>query len=234
MRKLEDMRILIVDDSHISLILIQKSLVKYGYKNLVLAESAADAFNILGMEREESGAVDIDLILMDIMMKDMNGIEACQHIKMDDRFNNIPVIMVTGISKKDSLEQAFSAGAIDYVIKPMNAVELKARVTSALKLKREIDERKNVEKTLRESREQYRELFENANDVIFTIDLKGRCASINKMGEKVSGFTRDEIIGMNFRDIVAPEHAELASRMMEQKLKGDLQHTVYELDIISK
>ncbi|HST53840.1 MAG TPA: PAS domain S-box protein [Pyrinomonadaceae bacterium] len=87
---------------------------------------------------------------------------------------------------------------------------------------------------LRESEERYRSLLENANDIIYSHDLEGNYLTINRACENVTGYTREEILGgLKISQVVAPEHLDLARRMMEQKLR-DLSPTVYAVDIITK
>ncbi|VAX20967.1 hypothetical protein MNBD_NITROSPINAE04-1247 [hydrothermal vent metagenome] len=147
-RVIEEMRILVVDDSRLSRSLIGKFLFKAGFNNIVMAESAAEAFEILGLDSLEDDASEIDLVLMDIIMKDMDGIEATRRIKQNKRLCDIPIVMVTGSEKKETFEEAFNVGAGDYISKPIDNMELRMRVSSALKLKRETDLRKKREREL--------------------------------------------------------------------------------------
>ncbi len=142
------MSILIVDDSLSLRFLLATLLKKAGYKDLLQAESAPAAFKILGMENNSSASPDIDLILLDIMMPEINGIEACKRIKAVESLQDIPIIMVTGKADNENLELSFEAGAIDYVVKPFNKTELLVRMSSVLKLKQEMDRRKEVTKQL--------------------------------------------------------------------------------------
>ncbi|HEV2911889.1 MAG TPA: PAS domain S-box protein [Pyrinomonadaceae bacterium] len=98
----------------------------------------------------------------------------------------------------------------------------------------DITARKVIEEALRFSEDKYRSLLENANDIIYAHDLTGRYLSINRAGEEVTGYTREEILGgLNIAQVVAPEHLERARRMTMLKLKGG-GPTIYEVDIISK
>ncbi len=87
---------------------------------------------------------------------------------------------------------------------------------------------------LRASEERYRELFENANDIVFTADLEGNFTSINRAGERLSGYDRNEVLSMNFTTVVAPEYLEVARRAREKKLSGEEDSTRYELELLTK
>jgi len=118
-------------------------LRKAGYNSLIFTESALEAFDVLGLyNKKTTQRIDIDLILMDKIMPNIDGIEAFSRIKTKQVFNDIPVIMVTVATEIASLRKAFEAGAHDYITKPPNEIELLARIRAALKLKKEVDRRK--------------------------------------------------------------------------------------------
>lgn len=145
------MSILIVDDSRDSVLLLKTLLNKAGYNDLLIAESAVDAFQQLGMFNSSRKRKGVDLILMDIMMPEIDGIEACRRIKARAFLRNTPIVMVTAQNDDTSLKKAFNNGAIDYVTKPFKKTELLVRVKSILRLKHEIDERTKVTLRLEEA-----------------------------------------------------------------------------------
>lgn len=150
------MSILLVDDSPMQRLALSSILVAEGCADLLQASSVAEAFARLS-ERES----EVDLILMDLQMPDVDGIEGCRRIKADSELRDVPIIMVTGSSETDDLRTAFAVGAMDYITKPPCTVELMARVRSALKLKAEMDGRKAREKDLEREREKSDRLLLN-------------------------------------------------------------------------
>jgi len=135
------MKILIVDDSDLFLNALEAILQSVGYKNVIKANSYERANKILK-------TCNIDIILMDVMMPNVDGIKAISLIKSDHNLRDIPIIMVSALNDEARIEKAFLAGAIDYISKPVKKLELRARVRSVMKLKKEIDYRKEKEREL--------------------------------------------------------------------------------------
>jgi PAS domain S-box-containing protein len=97
----------------------------------------------------------------------------------------------------------------------------------------DITENRKAQKALQENEERYRELFENANDISYTHDLAGNFTSLNRSGEQITGYSREEAFQMNIVDVLAPEYVSIARQMITQKTDDNVP-TIYELEIITK
>jgi two-component system sensor histidine kinase/response regulator len=134
-------RILVVDDVVQNLQVVGTMLRHEGYE-IMPASSGSQA-----LERMQVRAP--DLILLDLMMPEMDGLQVCRRIKTDPRTEQIPIIFLTASNEMEHLVRGFEAGAVDYVTKPFNGAELLARVRTHLELKltrqrlREMNDEKN-------------------------------------------------------------------------------------------
>jgi sigma-B regulation protein RsbU (phosphoserine phosphatase) len=108
-----------------------------GYKDLLKASSAQELFTHLKMDTPNTQELSVDLILLDMMMPAIDGVEACRRIQEQPHLRDIPIVFVTAMGDSNKMAEALDAGAIDYVMKPINKIELLARIRSALRLKYE-------------------------------------------------------------------------------------------------
>jgi signal transduction histidine kinase len=123
--------ILVVDDESANFDVIEILLFKDGY-DLHYRNSGAAAIADLA-------DIQPDLILLDVMMPDMDGIDVCQKFKNNSRSQHIPIIIITALSEKEDLARCLDAGANDFISKPINSSELRARVRSMLRIKSQYD-----------------------------------------------------------------------------------------------
>lgn len=175
------MAILIVDDSPDQHLLLRSILTKAGHTDLHAADSAQAAFSLLDLDGGHA-TTPIDLILMDVLMPHVDGVTACKRIKQRDHLRDIPIIMVTANNDLTNLKEAFAAGAMDYINKPVNTVELLARVASALTLKQEMDCRKAREAELRRSNEELQCALKEVKVLRGLIPICASCKKIRNDG----------------------------------------------------
>ena len=118
--------ILIVDDSETNVLVLKGMLEHENYTSVYSVLSAKEAYIILEKEN-------IDIILLDVVMPDIAGIEACQTINGMKACKNIPIIMVTADTSNKTLKKSFESGANDFITKPINQTNLKVRNINYLK-----------------------------------------------------------------------------------------------------
>ena len=121
--------VLAVDDEPVALDMLEGFLLPDGYE-LMFASNGPEALTQI----EKSPP---DIVLLDVMMPEMNGFEVCQRLKGDKRWHHIPIILVTALSSTEDLVQGLDSGADDFLNKPVDSVELRARVRSLLRIKQQ-------------------------------------------------------------------------------------------------
>lgn len=129
--------ILVVEDDHAMRKVLQEHLTTLGYR-IVAAASTEAALEVL------DGTAP-DLILTDVHMPGMSGIELCRHVKGDPRFQLTPVILLTAVTDLDARVAGLAAGADDFFAKPFDFVELRTRVAALLRVKSLLDQLERAE-----------------------------------------------------------------------------------------
>lgn len=118
-------KILVVDDQPDNVFILQDRLQHEGFKVVTAYDGET---SITKTEKENP-----DLILLDIMMPKMSGLEVCKKLSQNPSTKNIPIIIVTALTSSKDIEEGFNSGAFDYIKKPFNRAELLARINSALR-----------------------------------------------------------------------------------------------------
>lgn len=135
--------------------------------------------------------------------------------------------------KGESFSAAVTVGELVFDVRYSPLTDEHDNVLGVIGVATDITESRRAEASIRESEERYRELFENANDIIYTHDLQGNFTSLNRSGERITGYSREEAALMNVADVIAPEYLDLAREMIAHKASEKVS-TVYEIDIIPK
>ncbi len=173
-------KILIVDDDPQVAEQITILLDSYGYSSRFLLEPE---FLFQMLDKKTT-----DLILMDINMPSIDGVTLLKQLKAHPRYQEIPVIMLTGDTSEKILAQCFEAGAVDFINKPLREIVLKARIESALAIRGQIKEIEKINQLLRKT------LGGMAEGVV-TLDKRFHIQLISANACKMLDLTEEEAIG---------------------------------------
>lgn len=137
-KRLQDSRILMVDDSEYSVFLVTEILKNGGYTNVAIASSGAAALDSISAQIP-------DLIIADVLMPEMDGFELCRRIRALPHCADIPIIVETAMHSQEERVNIFRHGATDLMVKPLNPVELLARVRIHLEKKHLMQDLQNYQ-----------------------------------------------------------------------------------------
>jgi len=186
------MDILIVEDDFISRNILKKMLAEMG-QSVIEAEDGQEGWEILKSRH-------IKLVISDWMMPGMNGLELCKKIRSTSFKEYIYVIMLTAKDRRADLMEVFSAGADDYIPKPFDPEELRARVMTGLRVIN-LEERHNkLAHTLIESRNKLRIVIDSLKEEIVSLDRQMGIISVNKAFARKHQCDPHELVGMNCAD----------------------------------
>lgn len=169
-------RILAVDDTPINLKLLTRTLEKAGY-SILQAENGEKALQMAASENP-------DLILLDVMMPGKDGFEVCEILKKDEQTKHIPVIFLTSKNEMVDKVRGLEVGAVDYITKPFDPVEVKARAKTHIRLK-------NLHQELLVKNDQLEKTYE---------DLQKKTERINK-DIKAAGVVQRQLLPQNINQI---------------------------------
>lgn len=209
--------VLIVDDETAVRRVIQRKLSAEDYH----CREAADADQALGELKRHP----IELVLLDINMPGRSGLQLMPQIK--ELYPDTLVIMTTGIVDTYTAIQCIREGAFDYITKPLNLEELVLSVDRALEMRR---------LRLIESDEQYRVIFESANDIILFLDRHGKILDVNSKLEEIGGYSKEDLLGKNIRSLammMTKKSLMLVVKNFMKRLSG-ITVPPYEVEMVAK
>jgi PAS domain S-box-containing protein len=190
-------KILIVDDQIHALQGVSRIMRGAGYEVL----EASNGTDCLRLAREHKP----DLILLNVVLPDIDGMEACKRIKSDSETADIYVVLLSSIkTESDGQAEGLEIGADGYIAKPIPNRKLLARVKSLLRLK-------YAEDRLGVNEERFRGMFENHKATMLLIEtVTGKILDANKAAERFYGYTKSRLLSMSIQDInvLPPEEVE--------------------------
>lgn len=235
--------ILVIDDDPNNMTIVADYLEECSYTILVAEDGES------GLSRAEYARP--DLILLDVMMPGIDGFETCRRLKLSGKTRDIPVIFMTALAETEHKVKGFEAGAVDYITKPFQREEVLARVGVHLRI-RELTSRLSEAKESLEMRVEERtaELakavsalhdeiverergeaervrlataIEQAAEAIFITDAQWHITYVNPAFERMNGYSRDEVIGLNTRFLRSGTHPrEFFSQLREVLRREDV------------
>lgn len=174
------MKILVVDDEKFNLTVAQKIIEeKLPELEVVLCSSPHKVFSILESQN-------IDIILLDIIMPDINGVEILKKIREHEEFKDIQVLMFTGMTDKESFRICFESGADDYINKPINLVEFVARLKAAAKTRLHLVMLKDTLVTMAEQYNTLHKVTNELRETQFYLVQKEKLASLGELAAGVA------------------------------------------------
>ncbi len=209
-------RILIVDDQVSARDTMEALLFREGYE-LVFAHNGNEA-----LEKARGNLP--DLVLLDVMMPDMDGFEICRLLRADPALGELPIILVTSLDDSESRLMGIESGADDFIAKPFDSTELRARIRTITRLDR-------YRKLLAE-RANYEQLVELSPDGIMVIDEHGIIRLVNsKMLQMLGAVNKDDVIERRISALIEFEDSDPLLSVIERVIDGVEPNPLFEMRI---
>jgi two-component system, sensor histidine kinase and response regulator len=214
----------------------QEALVESERRFRDLFYDAPVGYHEIDVEGRITNVNTTELQMLGYSPEEMIGRHVWEFIEDSDHASKTFVEKVAGTTALGTIERSFRRKDGTFMVVQLHDRILNdpsGRITGIRATLQDIGERKQTEQALIESERRFRDLFENASDLVCTMDLEGNLTSVNKSGERLTGYTQDETVKMNLSQIVTPEMLAVTREMMSRKLEQDVT-TTYEVDIIRK
>jgi PAS domain S-box-containing protein len=218
---LQEIAVLYVDDEPA---LLEPTRISLEKKKGFIVDTTTSAQDAL----EKVAARHYDVIVSDYQMPDMDGIQLLRKLREDK--NDIPFIIFTGKGREDAVIEAYDAGADFYLAKGGRPRAMFLDLANKI---RQAVTRKRAEKALRESEERYRKVIEQSHDAIY-IHQGPKFVFVNDRVSEMSGYSKDELYGMNILDLVHPDDREQIGEIARRRMSGEAAPRTYEARILTR
>ena len=193
----DNAKILIADDEKVNIRLLRKILKRNNF-DVISALNGEEALKLAKKERP-------DLILLDINMPKLNGIEVARKLKQDENLKDIPIIFLSGNDTSTDIVKGFEAGGVDYVLKPFSIKELIARISTHIKLKRALLQIVNSQKKWKAialERDIFENLFYQSKHGVAVINLEKKITHVNQTLLEMLGYGKKDLIGKDISVLI--------------------------------
>jgi class 3 adenylate cyclase len=207
--------VLVVDDNEVNRDMLSRRLERQGHR-VILAENGRAALDTLKSKK-------VDVVLLDILMPEMDGVQTLERLKSHEQMRHTPVIMLSALDELDSVVRCIEMGAEDYLPKPFNPVLLKARLNACLEKKRLRDKEQAYLEQLQSEREKSERLLLNI--------LPQSVANRLKQGETTIADTFSDVTVL-FADLV--DFTKLAARLPAASLVRMLNDVFSQFDWLAE
>jgi diguanylate cyclase (GGDEF)-like protein/PAS domain S-box-containing protein len=203
--------ILLVDDKPELLNSLYQLMVLHGYE----PDKALGGQQALDLLAEKS----YDVVLLDLIMPGVSGHDVLDYAARNEL--TCKIIVVSGDSSFSGVKHALHCGAFDFVKKPYEAGELIATMETALRQCQLEAQNELMEEKVKESEELHRYIVNSSPDLVYMLDRNGCFTFLNDRVESLLGFSRDELIGKHYTELVDDDHLELARNVFNERRTGD-------------
>jgi|GEM_PF-3874221 len=210
-----DATILVVDDAEALRGLLAVALGTAGF-HPVAAHDGRTAIEV-------AARTPPDVVLLDLGLPDIHGLDVLAQLKADPRTATAPVVVVTASGDADMAEEALRRGAHDLVVKPFRMPELIARVEAAVRVKREHDQLLAARATLRTEVDFAEAIMDTIETLVVVLDRAGRIVRFNRAAERVSGYQESELAGQPIWDspLLGEEAGSRSRAAYARRVEGD-------------
>ncbi|MCG2722107.1 MAG: PAS domain S-box protein [Thermodesulfovibrionales bacterium] len=200
-------KILCVDDDP-ELLFINSSLLRHAGHEVLEASNGREGLSLVRKEHP-------DLILLDVMLPDINGIDICRQIKADPDLAGTYVMLISGM-EISSEKQAYGLdeGADGYIVRPVSGHELLSRIQAMIRIK-------DAETALRKSKDSYQMLIDTMNEGLGVLNEKGFITFVNNKTCELVGHSQEEMIGRHVFEFLDEENRAKMQKQLNRRTKGD-------------